>query len=92
MDIILKDTLTARNNHYVHALEVECLESLKSTIEQLVLDFEDKYSHSDIIDFISTLEIYHLSSGELSDEENETQESEIYSFCVQSYVGQLLGY
>lgn len=79
-------------NLYVHALEVDCLESLKVTIEQLVLDFEDKYSHSDIIDFISTLEIYHLSSDELSDEENEAQESEVYSFCVQSYVEELLGY
>lgn len=85
MNIILKDILTARNNHYVHTLEVDSVESLKSTIEQLVWEFEDKYSHADIIDFITSLDVIHNDSECLTDSGNE-----VYNFCVQSYVEELL--
>lgn len=91
MNPIFESVLKSRNGNYCHVIEVECLYSLKSIVEGLYDEFINDYSFDDVKDFITSLEIYHLESDELSCEENEEQETLIYDFNIEAYLNELHG-
>ena len=91
MNPIFESILKSRNGNYCHVVEVECLYSLKSIIECLYDEFINDYSFENVKDFIASLEIYHLESDELSNEENDLQETLIYDFNIESYLNELHG-
>lgn len=91
MNPILESVLKTRNGHYCHAIVVECEYSLKTVIESLYEEFINDYSFNDVSEFITSLEIYHNESNELSDEENEEQDALIYDFNIQAYLNELYG-
>lgn len=85
-NLIFNDVLEARKGNYVHALELDSVCSLKSTIESLVDEFAPKYKTEDVKEFINTLSIYYYSE----EGENEEDEKELYNFNVSEYLNELL--
>jgi hypothetical protein len=82
MNPILEDIYKKRVI-YVHALEVNDVYELESCVEQLVDEFIDNYNIKDIIDFITTLEIYYLG-------DDEDEERRVFNFDVENKVKDLL--
>ena len=84
---ILEEVLINRFN-YCHVLEVNSLYELQSTIDSLYDGWINegaygiKYSHSEVVKFLSTLEIYCL---------DEDEEEEVYSFNIQNYLNENYG-
>ena len=68
---------------YVHALEVNDVYELESIIEELVDEFIDDYSIKDIIDFVTSLEIYYLG-------DDDDEERRVFNFNIKNKIKQML--
>lgn len=69
-----------RNGHYVHALGVDNVWQLESILSEIYDEFITNYSHSDIVDFCSTLSIY-------CDDDDESDE--VYDFDIEQFINNL---
>tara|TARA_R110000772_G_scaffold25194_1_gene65819 strand:- start:3505 stop:3948 length:444 start_codon:yes stop_codon:yes gene_type:complete len=78
---IMNDIIEQRGGHYCHALEVESLSELESTLEAIYDDFARTYSHYEIAAFMSTLAIYAL---------NDENENDIYAFSMAEFLAESL--
>ena len=91
MNPILERIIKARQGHYCHALEVTYTYELESIVEVTINEYNEELyngviTEKDIIDFFSTMSIYHISDDELSDDENLLLENEVYSFNFTDYI------
>lgn len=75
------DEVSKNRPNYVHVIEVEDVEELKSTLDSLCDDFDGKYSPKEIFEFISSLQVYCL------DDENC---DEVYDYNVDNHLKEVL--
>ena len=81
MNRILNKILKERQGHYVHALEVETVYELEQITETLYHELKESFFHNEIIDFLSTMDIYYLAEVEIPKEEKE-----IYNFNIEEHI------
>lgn len=74
---ILADITESRNGHYCHALEVNDLYELESTIETLVQEFSEQYSQKEILEFFDSISIYCLE---------DKNEQEVFDFNIANFI------
>lgn len=75
------DEVSKNKPNYVHVIEVEDVEELKSTLDSLCDEFDGKYSPKEIFEFISSLQVYCL------DDENC---DEVYDYNVDNHLKEVL--
>ena len=80
MNAILTDVIKKRQGHYCHALEVADVYQLQSVIDSLYDEFILDYGVDDIVEFISSMELYCL---------NDEHERDVFSFDVAQYIREL---
>lgn len=81
MNIILKYMIEQRNGHYTHALEVNDVYELESTIENFIGELQDTFTVNDFKDFFSTISLCCL---------NDEYEDDVYNFDIDSYIDELM--
>lgn len=81
MNIILKYMIEQRNGHYVHALEVNDVYELESTIENFIGELQNKFKANDFKEFFNTISLYCL------EDENE---DDVYNFNIDSFIDDLM--
>lgn len=81
MNTILNYVNEQREGHYVHALEVQDVYELESTIENFVGELQDRFTAQDFKDFFSTIELYCL---------NDEYEDDVYNFDIDSFIDELM--
>lgn len=74
---ILEKIIDSRKGHYCHVVEVSDTYELECIAEQIISDFQDDHTENEIIEFLTSLEVYSLDDG---NEEN------IYAFDFDDYV------
>jgi hypothetical protein len=81
MNPILNEIIEKRNGFYCHCIEVSDVYELENVAEQIMLEYSEKYSEKNIIDFLESLTVYAL---------DESKEDEIYSFSFTEYIKDML--
>ncbi len=91
---ILNDIIEQRNGHYVHALEVDGVNSLCNTIDAIYDEYLDRfnpkgdiYRKDDIKEFFNTIELYYYVDD--TQEHSVVDENELYNFNIDSYIDDL---
>ena len=69
------DYMHKQRFNYVHAIEVNDIYELQSVIESCVMEFDEEYTLTEIIEFFNTMSIYAL---------NEENEEKIYNFNIEN--------
>ena len=87
MNRIVNDLLEQNNGHYMHCIEVATVSELINSIWSLVPEFIDKYSNEEIEIFFIQLEVCYFS-----DDENEQDEKDLYSFNKMEVVEEAINY
>ena len=77
MNPILANILESRKGHYVHAIEVNNIYELQSSIDSLYNELIEDYDINTFIDFITSMSIYCL---------DEDFEEEVYNFDIIEYI------
>ena len=72
-----------RKGQYCHALEIEHVEELKSSIEALCDELGERFNKKHYVTFFKTLELYAL---------NDECEDEIHSFDIEQYINTLVNW
>lgn len=85
-NLILNHITKCRKGHYVHALECSSVYDLQVAIENLINELKDQFTANDFVQFFSSMELYYIPVGELTVEQNESMESELYSFDSESFI------
>jgi len=78
---ILDDVIKERNGHYCHALEVDNVYEIESTIEELIGE-GNEYTEDNYIEFFTTMELYYLPI----DKHNDDDEKAVYDFNFKEYI------
>lgn len=77
MGRVLDYVIEQRNGHYVHALEIQDVEDLKSCLEGSYGQLIEKFTHDEVAEFLNSVEIYCL---------NNKFENEVHEFSVSEFV------
>ena len=83
MNPILNEIIENRNGFYVHAVEVTEVYELEAVAEQIITEYQDRYTTEVIIDFLESLTVYYLG-------EDEQVEEQVYEFSFREYIGESL--
>ena len=83
---ILNYMIEQRNGMYCHALEVHGKYDLECTIENFIDGLQDKFTKEEFKEFFKTIELYHLYDDEITEEENEIEENNLYNFDIDSFI------
>ena len=86
MNSILNKIIEERKGHYCHVVEVSSVYELESICENIFSEYEEEETIETIIEFLETLTVYFLNDEELSEEENETNEEEVYNFVFSNFI------
>ena len=81
MNTIVNDLFEQRKGMYVHALEVETVYELESIVESLCVEWRDKYTKAQILEFFNSVSLYAL---------NEENEESVYAFNFEEYINELV--
>lgn len=90
MNKVLSKVIELRKGHYCHALEVIDAYELQNVVEQIINEFNDEFTKDDYIDFFESMELYHLEDGELTEQENERNQDEVYGFDFSEYINEIM--
>ena len=83
MNPILNEIIENRNGFYVHAVEVTEVYELEAVAEQIITEYQDRYTTEVIIDFLESLTVYYLG-------EDEQVEEQVYEFSFREYIEESL--
>ena len=89
MNKLLDYMIKQRNGHYTHALELHGVYDFESTIENFIGELQNDFTKEDFKEFFNSLELYHLTDDEITEEENEIEEQKLYDFDVDSFIDEL---
>ncbi len=83
---ILNDLINQRKGHYIHAVELATVYELEELINSLCEEFIKIYTHAEIVEFFTTLEVIYF------DGENYCKEDEnaLHDFNMRENVNALL--
>ncbi len=79
---ILNDIIKQRGGQYCHVLEVATVYELESIIETIAAEFIEIYKKSEIIEFITSIDVIYYTEGAESKEE----ESALYNFSLKDCI------
>jgi len=85
MNAILSKIIESRNGHYCHALEVSSIYEIENCIESIALEFSDESEYT-LKEFFNTIEVHYLEDSELTDQDNQANENEVYNFCTDDFI------
>jgi hypothetical protein len=68
-----------KNGHYCHCVEVTSVYDLENIAENIANEYKNKYSESEIIDFLETMEVYYIGH-------DKEEESLVYDFSFRQYI------
>ncbi|WP_353079764.1 hypothetical protein [Flavobacterium sp.] len=84
---LLYKIVEERKGLYCHAIEVTDKYNLQSIIEAVFDTYEsEEITATDIFYFFDSIEVYHLTDDELTEEQNEENEKEVYNFNFKEYI------
>jgi dihydroorotase len=84
---IFNTILKNKNNHYIHALEVETTYEIENCIECIWFEFQETATIKELKDFFNSMEIYYYEVDENDKQiENEENENEIYNFDIDQFI------
>ena len=88
---ILDYMIKERSGMYCHALEVSTVYELESTIENFIGGLQNQFTIEDFKVFFNTIDLYYLEDENLSDNENASNENELYAFNINNAIDYLIG-
>lgn len=53
-------------------------------------EFSNMFDFDEISLFVNTLTVYYLQDDELTEQENEQNENEVYNFCFDSFIDSIV--
>lgn len=77
MNPILDYMIEVRKGHYCHCVEVSEVYDLECIAEAIINEFQYTYTEADIIEFLSSLDVYCL---------NDENEKEIFNFSFTEHI------
>ena len=76
-----------RNGHYCHAIEVDSIARIECIIESIFKSYESEdITEKDILNFFESIEIYFIEDEELTEDENQKNQNEVYNFNFKNYI------
>lgn len=90
-NLILDYMMNERNGMYCHALEVSSIYELECIIETFVGELQNQFTSNDFKVFFSTIELYFLEDENLSENENASNETELYNFNIDQAIDYFIG-
>jgi hypothetical protein len=80
-----------RKGLYCHAIEVNNVCEIESIIEAIFQNYEsEEITETDIFYFFDSIEVYHLTDDELTEEQNRENEEQVYNFNFKEYINPTL--